>query len=78
MRLSGGQFRTGPHPERNQCPRSYCKILVNFVNNCGAIAYNPNTSQYWGGSGYTQTVAEENAISHAGGGNWITYVCTTR
>ncbi|GAA2133155.1 hypothetical protein GCM10009760_09020 [Kitasatospora kazusensis] len=62
----------------NKCPRTDCKVLVSFVNSCGAIAYNPGTRQYWGGSGATETEAENSAISHAGGGNWITWVCTTR
>jgi hypothetical protein len=51
---------------------------VAFVNGCGAIAYNPNTNKYWGGRGDTRTEAEKNAISNAGGGRWITWVCTTR
>jgi serine/threonine protein kinase len=60
------------------CPRSNCKILVRFVNSCGAVAYNPQTNMYWGGSGATAVEAEGNAIAHAGGGHWIVYVCTTR
>ena len=62
----------------SQCPRSNCKVLVVFVNSCGAIAYNPRTNRYWGGRGATRTAAERNAISNAGGGHWITWVCTTR
>jgi hypothetical protein len=62
----------------NECPRSSCKVLVVFVNSCGAIAYNPRTNKYWGGRGATRTAAERAAISNAGGGHWITWVCTTR
>jgi hypothetical protein len=62
----------------NECPRSGCKVLVTFVNSCGAIAFNSHTNKYWGGRGATQTAAERNAISNAGGGRWITWVCTTR
>jgi hypothetical protein len=62
----------------NECSRSSCKVLVTFVNSCGAIAYNPNTNRYWGGRGATRTEAEKDAISNAGGGHWITWVCTTR
>jgi hypothetical protein len=62
----------------NECPRSSCKVLVVFVNSCGAIAYNPRTNKYWGGRGATRTAAQKDAISNAGGGRWITWVCTTR
>jgi hypothetical protein len=62
----------------NECPRSGCKVLVVFVNGCGAIAYNPRTNRYWGGQGGTRTAAERDAISNAGGGHWTTWVCTTR
>ncbi|MEU9118854.1 DUF4189 domain-containing protein [Streptomyces sp. NPDC048506] len=62
----------------SRCSGVGCKVLVSFVNGCGAIAFNPNTNQYWGGRGDTATEAEQNAISHAGGGRWLTYVCTTR
>ncbi len=62
----------------SRCPRSDCKVLVGFVNSCGAVAYNPNTNQYWGGRGATETAAENDAISNAGGGHWIAWVCTTR
>jgi hypothetical protein len=62
----------------NECPRSSCKVLVVFVNGCGAIAYNPHTNRYWGGQGDTRTEAEKDAISNAGGGHWTTWVCTTR
>ncbi|MEU4895467.1 DUF4189 domain-containing protein [Streptomyces sp. NPDC044780] len=62
----------------SRCSGSGCKVLVTFVNSCGAIAYNDSTNQYWGGQGATATEAENSAISHAGGGRWLTYVCTTR
>lgn len=62
----------------NECPRSGCKVLVVFANSCGAIAYNSRTNKYWGGRGATRTAAQKNAISNAGGGRWITWVCTTR
>ncbi|MGI5231740.1 DUF4189 domain-containing protein [Actinoallomurus sp. CA-142502] len=62
----------------NECPRSGCKVLVTFVNACGAVAFNPRTNRYWGGHGSTKAAAERNAISNAGGGHWITWVCTTR
>ncbi len=63
---------------QNECPHSGCKVLVDFVNGCGAVAYNPRTNRYWGGSGATKAAAERDAISNAGGGHWITWVCTTR
>lgn len=62
----------------NECTGSGCKILIEFVNGCGAIAYNPSTNMYWGGRGDTKSEAKRNAISHAGGGHWTTWVCTTR
>ncbi|MGP8304342.1 DUF4189 domain-containing protein [Streptomyces inhibens] len=62
----------------NSCNRSDCKVLVGFVNGCGAVAYNPSTGVYWGGRGATHTEAEQDAISRAGGGHWITWVCTAR
>ncbi|MFJ5673716.1 DUF4189 domain-containing protein [Streptomyces sp. NPDC093097] len=55
---------------------SGCKVLTVFVNGCGSVAYNSTTRRYWGGRGATATEAESNAISHAGGGRWITWVCT--
>lgn len=61
-----------------ECPRSNCKVLVVFVNSCGAIAFNPHTNRYWGGQGSSRTAAEKNAISNAGGGHWTAWVCTTR
>jgi hypothetical protein len=60
----------------NSCPRAGCDVLVDFVNGCGAIAFNPNTNEYWGGQGATPADAESAAIAHAGGGRWITWVCT--
>ncbi|WP_285493564.1 DUF4189 domain-containing protein [Actinomadura sp. NBRC 104425] len=62
----------------NECPASGCKVLTTFVNGCGAVAYNPNTNKYWGGSGKTRSAAQKDAIANAGGGRWITWVCTTR
>jgi hypothetical protein len=61
-----------------ECPRTGCKVLVSFVNSCGAVAFNPHTNRYWGGRGSTKSAAERDAISNAGGGHWITWVCTTR
>lgn len=61
-----------------ECPTSGCKVLTTFVNGCGAIAYNSATHKYWGGYGPTKAAAQKNAISNAGGGRWITWVCTTR
>ncbi|MFC6880016.1 DUF4189 domain-containing protein [Actinomadura yumaensis] len=61
-----------------QCPGSGCKVLTTFVNGCGAVAYNSRTSKYWGGHGDTRAEAQRNAISNAGGGRWVTWVCTTR
>lgn len=60
------------------CPASGCKVLTTFVNGCGAVAYNPKTNRYWGGSGATRAAAQKDAISNAGGGRTITWVCTTR
>ncbi|GAA4055141.1 DUF4189 domain-containing protein [Actinomadura miaoliensis] len=62
----------------NECPSSGCKVLTTFVNGCGAVAYNSRTNKYWGGSGATRAAAQRDAISNAGGGRWITWVCTTR
>lgn len=62
----------------NECPRTGCKVLVTFVNGCGAVAYNPSTNRYWGGHGDSRTAAEKAAISNAGGGHWTAWVCTTR
>ncbi|MFI6521381.1 DUF4189 domain-containing protein [Spirillospora sp. NPDC050679] len=60
------------------CPTSGCKVLTTFVNGCGAVAFNSKTNKYWGGHGPTKAAAQRNAISNAGGGRWITWVCTTR
>lgn len=62
----------------NECPTSGCKVLTTFVDGCGAVAFNPRTNKYWGGSGSTRSAATSDAISNAGGGRWITWVCTTR
>jgi hypothetical protein len=62
----------------NECPTSGCKVLTTFVNGCGAVAFNPRTNKYWGGRGDTRSEAQRDAISNAGGGRWITWVCTTR
>ncbi|MEV4676232.1 MULTISPECIES: DUF4189 domain-containing protein [Actinomadura] len=62
----------------NECPTSGCKVLTTFVNGCGAVAYNSRTNKYWGGHGSTKAAAQRNAINNAGGGRWITWVCTTR
>ncbi|RAY12749.1 hypothetical protein DPM19_24490 [Actinomadura craniellae] len=74
-------YRTRAEAERRalrECPRSNCKILTVFVNGCGAVAYNSRTNRYWGGQGSSRTAAQRNAISNAGGGRSITWVCTTR
>ncbi len=60
------------------CRRSDCRIVVQFVNSCGAVAYNPIYREYWGGQGATEVEAEDNAISNSGGGYWIAWACTTR
>ncbi|NKZ05966.1 DUF4189 domain-containing protein [Actinomadura latina] len=62
----------------NECKSSSCKVLTTFVNGCGAVAYNSRTNKYWGGRGATKTAAQRNAISNAGGGRWVSWVCTTR
>ena len=62
----------------DECPRSDCKILTRFVNSCGAVAFNPQTNMYWGGSGASETEAQNDAISNAGGGHWVVWACTTR
>ncbi|GAA4973493.1 hypothetical protein GCM10023205_45000 [Yinghuangia aomiensis] len=61
----------------NNCPGN-CKVLVTFVNSCGAVAYNSNANRYWGGKGDSEAEAQNDAISNAGGGRWIAVVCTTR
>jgi hypothetical protein len=60
-----------------ECGRS-CKVLVTFVNGCGAVAYNARKNVYWGGRGSTPARAKRNAIANAGGGRWIVYQCTRR
>ncbi|NUR90888.1 MAG: DUF4189 domain-containing protein, partial [Nonomuraea sp.] len=60
-----------------ECGRSSCKVLVTFVNGCGAVAYNSRRNVYWGGRGSTPARAKRNAISNAGGGRWIVYQCTS-
>ncbi|MBF8188881.1 DUF4189 domain-containing protein [Nonomuraea sp. K274] len=61
-----------------ECGRSTCKVLVTFVNGCGAVAYNSRKNVYWGGRGSTPARAKRNAIANAGGGRWIAYQCTRR
>ncbi|MFA1540988.1 DUF4189 domain-containing protein [Actinomadura monticuli] len=61
----------------NECSGS-CKVLTTFVNGCGAVAYNSRTNRYWGGHGSTRAAAQRNALSNAGGGRTVTWVCTTR
>jgi hypothetical protein len=83
---SGGYGRAWDYDSRaearaaalNSCNRSDCKVLASFVNSCGAVAYNPGTGSYHGGSGATEGEATRNAVARAGGGRWITWVCTTR
>ncbi|MGI5164480.1 DUF4189 domain-containing protein [Spirillospora sp. CA-253888] len=60
------------------CPASGCKVLTTFVDGCGAVAFNSRTNKYWGGSGSSRAAAQRDAISNAGGGRSITWVCTTR
>jgi hypothetical protein len=57
---------------------SGCKVLVTFVNGCGAVAYNSRRNVYWGGRGSTPARAKRNAVANAGGGRWIAYQCTRR
>ncbi|XRQ03961.1 DUF4189 domain-containing protein [Actinomadura welshii] len=61
----------------NECSGS-CKVLTTFVNGCGAVAYNRGTNRYWGGRGDTRSAAQRDAISNAGGGRVVVWVCTTR
>lgn len=63
---------------RDNCPRSDCTLIAQFVNSCAAVAYNPSTGRYWAGHGATATEAEDHAISNAGGGHSIGWACTTR
>ncbi|MFC7108806.1 DUF4189 domain-containing protein [Nonomuraea rubra] len=60
-----------------ECGRG-CKVLVTFVNGCGAVAYNARRNVYWGGRGSTPAKAKRNAVANAGGGRWIAYQCTRR
>ncbi|MFI5704619.1 DUF4189 domain-containing protein [Streptomyces xanthochromogenes] len=62
----------------SRCQGTNCKVLTTFANSCGSVAYNSSSHQYWGGHGATPAEAEDNAVSHVGGGRWLTYVCTTR
>ncbi|GAA1716824.1 DUF4189 domain-containing protein [Nonomuraea sp. AD125B] len=61
-----------------ECGRSSCKVLVTFVNGCGAVAYNARRNVYWGGRGSTPAKAKRNAVANAGGGRWVVYQCTDR
>ncbi|MEW1838297.1 DUF4189 domain-containing protein [Nonomuraea angiospora] len=61
-----------------ECGRSSCKVLVTFVNGCGAVAYNARRNVFWGGRGSTPAKAKRNAVANAGGGRWIVYQCTRR
>ncbi|MEV4359349.1 DUF4189 domain-containing protein [Nonomuraea sp. NPDC004186] len=61
-----------------ECGRSSCKVLVTFVNGCGAVAYNSRRNVFWGGRGSTPARAKRNAVANAGGGRWIAYQCTRR
>lgn len=71
--LSGAKRRA-----LKECGRSSCKVLVTFVNGCGAVAYNARRNVFWGGRGSTPARAKKNAIANAGGGRWIVYQCTRR
>lgn len=52
-----------------------CKVVVDFVNGCGAVASSPD---YWGyGRGSSLYTAQSNALYAAGGGEIYTWVCTT-
>ncbi|MFE1259944.1 DUF4189 domain-containing protein [Streptomyces albogriseolus] len=82
----GGHGRAWDHPSRaaaeaaalRSCNRTDCRVLTVFVNGCGAVAYNPATNYYHGGDGASEGEATRDAIARAGGGHWITWVCTTR
>ena len=65
-------------PALDNCRRSDCTLITQFVNSCGAAAYNPSTGRYRGGHGTTATEAENNAVANAGGGHWIREACTDR
>ena len=75
---NAGSAATADQLALDKCPRSNCKVLTTFVNGCGAVAYNPQTNVYWGGTGSSAVGAENNAIAQAGGGHWIVYACTSR
>lgn len=52
-----------------------CKVVVQFVNGCGAVASSPS---YWGyGRGPSLYSAQSNALYAAGGGDIYTWVCTS-
>ncbi|MGC4932466.1 DUF4189 domain-containing protein [Gordonia sp. DT30] len=52
-----------------------CKVVVSFVNGCGAVASSPS---YWGyGRGPSLYSAQSNALYSAGGGEIYTWVCTS-
>ncbi|MFI8853751.1 protein kinase [Streptomyces sp. NPDC053499] len=62
----------------SRCTGPSCKVLVSFANGCGAVAYNPNSNHYWGGSGSTRAAAERSALGRAGGGRTVAWACTRR
>ncbi|ACC40982.1 conserved hypothetical secreted protein [Mycobacterium marinum M] len=55
-----------------QCGLDSCKVLINF-NRCGAVAY--NNLKYQGGSGWTLSAAQQDAIDRLGGGWIVNWAC---
>lgn len=52
-----------------------CRVVVNFVNGCGAVSSSPS---YWGyGRGASLYTAQSNALYASGGGEIYTWVCTS-
>ncbi|MFQ6198643.1 DUF4189 domain-containing protein [Streptomyces sp. NPDC000405] len=58
------------------CGRPDCEIMDSVGNGCGAVVYNPDTDSYWHEHGATPDEATNGALSRAGGGRLLSWVCT--
>ncbi|MCV7079687.1 DUF4189 domain-containing protein, partial [Mycobacterium szulgai] len=54
------------------CADKDCKVIVRF-NLCGAVAYDGST--YQGGSGYSRSMAEADALNRLPGGKIVNWMC---
>ncbi|RFU83869.1 DUF4189 domain-containing protein [Streptomyces triticagri] len=60
----------------NNCSGA-CKVITSFHNGCGAVVHNSTTHRYSGGHGETRGKAQRSAMNRAGGGRYVTSVCTS-